>query len=114
MATIDLVIAGRRHELSCRDGEEAHLRRIAAMVDAKANDAARGMGGMSEARQMLFAALMLADELNDLRTATPAAAPPTDAVVAEVIEHLAERIERLSTMIADAAADRVETSGAQA
>ena len=26
MATIDLTIAGRRHELACRDGEEAHLR----------------------------------------------------------------------------------------
>lgn len=102
MATIDLVIAGRRHELACRDGEEAHLRQIAALVDAKASDAARLMGGMSEARQMLFAALMLADELNDARaTAARAAAIPLapvapDPALAAAIEQLAERIERLA------------------
>jgi cell division protein ZapA len=126
MATIDLTIAGRRHELACRDGEEAHLRAIAAMVDVKALDAARSMGGMSEARQMLFAALMLADELDEARArlAERAAAPPPPPAepgpaTAALIERLAERVERLSALVdAPASADsnppRVETPAASA
>ncbi|TVV73274.1 cell division protein ZapA [Sphingomonas solaris] len=128
MATVELTIAGRRHELACRDGEEAHLRGIAAMVDAKANEAARSMGGMSEARQMLFAALMMADELNDARAAAAraAAAPPeTDPAIIDVVEWMAGRIEQLSALIdtapspagappadpvVDAPPSRVETS----
>ena len=123
MATVELTIAGRRHDLSCRDGEEAHLRTMAGMVDAKAIDAARAMGGMSEARQMLFAALMLADELNDARlalaraaAAPPPAAPPApepatpDPAIAALIDRLAERIERLSAAIDDARPDGLESS----
>lgn len=121
MASIDLVIAGRRHELACRDGEEAHLRRIAALVDAKAIDAARSMSGMSEARQMLFTALMLADELDEARVslarqaeAPPAPPPPPqpdsapDAAIAAMIEQLADRIERLTATIDTPAPDGVE------
>ena len=120
MAGIDLVIAGRRHELACRDGEEPHLRAIAAMVDAKATDAARAMGGMSEARQMLFAALMLADELDEARAtaardAAVAPAPPgPDQATAALIERLAERIERLSATIAAPPPAALETPAAHA
>ncbi|MET0270985.1 MAG: cell division protein ZapA [Sphingomonas sp.] len=121
MATVELTIAGRKHELACRDGEEAHLRAVAAMVDVKASNAARAMGGMSEARQMLFAALMLADELNDARetAARRAAAPPAplDPAIAATIEHLAERLEALTELLGvsmadgEAAGDGVENAG---
>lgn len=126
MATVELTIAGRRHDLSCRDGEEAHLRAIAAIVDAKAVDAARAMGGMSEARQMLFAALMLADELSDARRALeqanarplPEPAPPepapSDPAIAAAIARLAARIERLSAAIDDAPSAGLETLPANA
>lgn len=112
MASVEVVIGGRRHELACRDGEEAHLRTVAAIVDAKATAAARSMGGMSEARQLLFTALMLADELNDAREAMArAAAPPPDPAIAATIEHLAERLEQLTSLL-DHAPDAagVETS----
>ncbi|WP_156679244.1 cell division protein ZapA [Sphingomonas profundi] len=120
MATVELTIAGRPFELACRDGEEAHLRMIAAMVDVKALDAAKAMGGMSEARQMLFAALLLADELNDTRAAltraaaAPAPPAPPDPEIAARVERLAERVERLSRTIAAAVSDRVETPPASA
>lgn len=109
MATVELTIAGRRHELACRDGEEDHLRALAAMVEAKATNAARSMGGMSEARQMLFAALLLADELNDARLAAARLAdappPPPDPAIAATIEALAERIEALTGRLGGAAVD---------
>jgi len=114
MAVVDIVIAGRHYGLHCRDGEEAHLRTIAGLVDAKALDAARSMGGLSEVRQLLFAALLLADELADLRAGAmkaapaapaPAAPPPAESpaesngALATALERLAERMEKLASRV---------------
>lgn len=104
MAQLDLLIAGRSYELACRDGEEDHLRKLAALVDAKAIDAAKAMGGLGEVRQLLFAALLLADELTDTRkappgigaAAAPAAASPSNPALANALERLAERMEALT------------------
>jgi len=106
MAEVFVEVAGRTYPLTCRDGEEAHLRRIAGLVDAKARDAQRAVGdGVSETRQMLLAALLLADEINDRRMAEsvppappPAADPQPDpgADLVPLIDILAERMELLA------------------
>ena len=106
MASVDLEIAGRRYSIACRDGEEAHLLEVGAIVDGKAQDAAGALGKMSEARQLLFASLLLADELKEKREAfapaeAPVAAPQLDPRIAEALERLAERMESL--------ADRLES-----
>jgi cell division protein ZapA len=108
MASIDLEVGGRKYTLACRDGEEEHLRDVAAMVDRKAREAATALGNIGEARQLLFAALLLADELKERGvTATPPAAPATpDPVVADALEDLASRVEML--------ADRLEAGPASA
>ena len=99
MANIDLEIAGRRYNVACRDGEEEHLRSLAAVVDRRAHDAAAALGGLTEARQLLFAALLIADDLKETRAGaglpdpTP---PPPDPAVAEALERLAERVENLA------------------
>jgi len=59
---------------------------------------------LSEARQLLFASLLLADEVKELRAGN---APPSysepDPAVADSLDALAARIERL--------ADRLESGG---
>ena len=97
MASVEVEIAARKYAVSCRDGEEAHLRSVAAIVDRKAQDAATALGSLSEARQLLFAALLLADELKEIRSgnAPPIPAEP-DPAVAEALDALAARIERLA------------------
>jgi len=109
MADVDVVVAGRHYKLSCRDGEEEHLVRLVGMVDAKAADLARALGDMTEPRTLLLSALLLADELNDLRVGAQAAAlvpPPrealTDPAFAVAIERLADRMERLATRLDEA------------
>ena len=99
MAQVDIQIGGRPYELACRDGEEEHLRSIARMLDQKAADVSQSMGGLNEARHLLLAALLLADELNDVRAATTdsrfsATAP--DPALATAVEQLAERMESLA------------------
>ena len=63
MAEVTVTVAGRPYALHCRDGEEAHIDHLASLVDAKA----RQVSGMTEVRQLLFAALFMADEINDLK-----------------------------------------------
>jgi cell division protein ZapA len=93
MATIEVEVAGRRYSVACRDGDEEHLRSLAAVVDRRAQDAAEALGSLGEARQLLFASLLLAD---DLQGGVKPPAPPADPRVAEALEQLAERVESLA------------------
>ena len=108
MANIDVDIAGRRYDVACKDGEEDHLRSLAAIVDKRALDAAEALGGLTETRQLLFAALLIADELKETRAGmglpdpTP---PPPDPAVAEALERLAARLENLAETLEREPAD---------
>ena len=102
-ALIDLSIAGRTYQVACREGEEENLRAAARLVDGKSREALAGLGTLSEARQFLFASLLLADQLIDKEpdaTATKEAPPPAPAGLDPALllraEALADRIESLA------------------
>ena len=95
MAEIDVIIAGRPYRVACRDGEEDTLRAAARLVDAKSREALDGLGTLSEARQLLFAGLLLADQLVDQRLDAAAPAAP-DPELASRAERLAERLESIA------------------
>ncbi len=99
MAEVTLSIAGRNYALSCRDGEEPHLRLLAERVDRKAAEARSAVGDTSEPRLLLLSALLLADELHEagiansdkVETGTPLA--PKLAEIADALERIAVRVE---------------------
>lgn len=107
MASVEVEIAARKYSVACRDGEEEHLRSVAAIVNSKAQDAAKALGSLSEARQLLFASLLLADELKEQRSGQPAApkarAAPApaelDPALVDALERLAVRVESLAEQI---------------
>ncbi len=108
MAQVTLEIAGRSYQLVCRDGEEAHLLNLGQLVDRKARDAARAAGNMTENRQLLVTALLLADALNDQEASNSIPAPlpveePDTAWVADAIERIASRVEKLVAALEDGA-----------
>ncbi len=80
MADVKLHIAGRVYDVHCADGEEAQLMQLASVVDEKV----RGMPGGTEIRQMLFAALMLADEAQEAKGKADKAEPQSDSLRAAV------------------------------
>ena len=104
MATmLDLNIAGRTYQVACREGEEENLRAAARLVDGKSREALAGLGTLSEARQFLFASLLLADQLIDDKPGMAAAVPPPppppprpDPAVILRAEALADRLESLA------------------
>ena len=97
MAEIDIIIAGRPYRVACRDGEEETLRSAGRLVDAKSREALAGLGTLSEARQLLFAGLLLADQLIDKNPQSAASpAPAADPELASRAERLAERLESLA------------------
>ena len=102
MAEVDLIIAGRPYKVACRSGEEDNLRAAARLVDAKSREALAGLGTLSESRQLLFASLLIADQMLE----KPGMAPQTqDIDLAPRINALAERIEKLAERLEGAAQD---------
>jgi cell division protein ZapA len=99
---IDLNIAGRSYQVACRDGEEENLRAAARLVDGKSREALAGLGTLSEARQFLFASLLLADQLIDKSPDAAAAVAepsPPDPALVERAEALANRLEMVAAKL---------------
>jgi cell division protein ZapA len=104
-------VNGYSHTIGCKDGEEAHVRTLIDQIEEKAK-VIRSMGGQfSESRMLLHVALLLADELGDLRvemaalrggapvpaTAVAAAGAATpDPALADRLARIAERIEGIA------------------
>ena len=103
---VDLTIAGRTYQVACREGEEDNLRAAARLVDGKSREALAGLGTLSEARQFLFASLLLADQLVDkpegsasqVSAAPPPPARPDPALLLRA-ESLADRLESLARVL---------------
>lgn len=110
MAEVTLTIAGRTHTVACRDGEEAHLKRLAGFADRHGETAIRASGGLSGERTLMFVALILADLLEEARSgaAPPPAAPapaPATGIDEARLEAVAERLESLAAALEQAAAN---------
>src|SRR5205807_7646472 len=69
MGQVLVKVNGRDFALSCADGQEPRIRRLAQYVDAKIGDFTKTIGQVGEARLILLAALVIADELSDANEA---------------------------------------------
>ena len=97
MSQVTLQVGGRPHTVSCADGEEDHVRHLAAIIDDKLGSLGDTLAP-GDARNLLFAALLLADEVDESRRAgeagdSPAAAPQLEDGALRALETLADRLE---------------------
>ncbi|WP_265570507.1 cell division protein ZapA [Sphingomicrobium nitratireducens] len=99
MADVELTICGRPYQVRCRDGEEENLRAAGRLVDAKCREAIAGLGTLTEARQFFFAALLLADQMNEGPGEAAVAGAETDPQVAMAAEALAEKLESIASAL---------------
>lgn len=114
MAQVSVWINGYSYTVGCEDGQESHLQAMAAVLQKRVNDV-KALGQQGEARVLMLAALLLADDLYDkevalasaqagLASAAPAPAEPVmmidpefDATVhrlAAKAEEIADALER--------------------
>jgi cell division protein ZapA len=101
LSQVTVKVNGRDFALSCDDGQEARIRRLAQMVDARVAEFANSLGQIGDARLILLGALVLADELAEASDALQRAgspAPATDAPegAAQSIRDIAQRIESIA------------------
>jgi cell division protein ZapA len=69
MAQVTIRINGYAYTVGCEDGQETHLELMAADIEQRISSI-KAIGGQSgEARLLMLAALLLADELHDTRRA---------------------------------------------
>jgi cell division protein ZapA len=94
MAEVTLSVGGFSYQVACRDGEEDHLQKLGALVDAKAKDARSAVGNAGESRQLLLAALLFADEA--LEGAAPPKPAEADGISLDILERLAVKIEAIA------------------
>jgi len=66
MAQVEVTVNGRAYLLACDDGEENRLLELAGTIDRRIDELSGEMGQLGEARLMLMAALLIADELSDV------------------------------------------------
>ncbi len=100
MAQVTLRINGYAYTLGCQDGEEAHLHAMAAEVDRRIEDVKASAGPSGEARMLVIAALLMADELDELRQKLAAGSPGTasapDGRLGRRLGKLAKRAEDIA------------------
>jgi cell division protein ZapA len=113
MAQVTIRINGYAYTVGCEDGQETHLELMAADIEQRISSI-KAIGGQSgEARLLMLAALLLADELHDTRRAldqaqnAAAAQPPAPAAEKADPEKRA-KLRRLAARAEEIAADLTE------
>jgi cell division protein ZapA len=115
MAQVTVLVNGRNYTLACEDGEEEHLTALATFIDARVAELGQQIGQVGDARLMLMASLVVADELavaherveelehevEQLRQQKAAgeAAALGEEKFAEVLESAAQRIEDIAARL---------------
>ena len=94
MSNVTLDIAGRKFTVACGSGEEPHIEMLGRIIDSKI-EGMPGLATQSEARCLLYAALLLADEVHELRGGS-VPVPADDGRAAEALERVAETLEGLA------------------
>ncbi|MBA4162632.1 MAG: cell division protein ZapA [Novosphingobium sp.] len=94
MSNVTLQIGGRSYLVACAAGEEERVQELGQMIEDKVREL--GPSGHNETRLLLFAALLLADELHEARKKGGPAPTPDQA---DALEALAARLEKCASAL---------------
>ena len=110
MPLVNVMVNGRAYTIACDEGEEEHLRGLAAHVDAKAREVLSSVGQVGDSRLLLMAALLIADEHHDAVAKLNSTTQEADAGAAtrEALHLKADETEARAADSLEAAARRLE------
>ncbi len=103
MAQVTLRINGYSYTVGCQDGEEQHLEAMAGEVERRIESIKAVAGPSGEARMLVMAALLMADDLYEANKALksaqggrPAIGPAADPKLGRRLGKLARRAEEIA------------------
>ena len=107
MAQVTIQVNGKPYAVGCDDGQESHLRSLAAVIDAKVREVAPEAGQLGETRLMLMGALLIADDLSEVKVKLVAAEARVhhleselgrfDAKAVTALEAAAQKLEAMAS-----------------
>jgi len=113
MAEVSVTINGRVYRMACDPGQEDHLARLGRELDQRISQLRESFGEIGDTRLAVMAAIMVADELaelkrrlrgaeqeiqslHDSREVTAQRVESGERAFADILEGTAERIEQLA------------------
>ena len=117
MPLVEVVVNGREYQVACDEGQEERLRDLAQMFDKRVQALSSSVGPVGDARLLLMAGLVLADELSgaiaksadrdreiaSLRTklaSNTETLEKAEAGITELLEQASSRIESIAARVA--------------
>ncbi len=107
MPQVTLRINGYAYMVGCKEGEEDHLLAMAAELDRRIESVKLGAGQSGEARMLVMAGLLMADEVFELRQRLAAveargpagSAPDGTAKLGRRLNRVAKRAEEIAAAL---------------
>jgi cell division protein ZapA len=96
MAQVTVRINGYAYTVGCQDGEEQHLEAMADEVERRIESIKAVAGPSGEARMLVMAALLMADDLYEMEKAGRAGRPAGDGKLGRRLGKLAKRAEEIA------------------
>jgi cell division protein ZapA len=106
LAQVDVSVNGQSYRIACEDGQEDRLVDLAAMVDEKVLGLVNQIGQVGSNRLLVMAALIIADELVDLKNEAGSSQEledntnQQDTVLA--LQEITKRIENIADQVEQA------------
>jgi cell division protein ZapA len=109
MSQVEIRINGRQYRVTCEEGQEDRLHRLAAFLDKRVSTMSADLGDIGDARLMLLSALTVCDELfeakeriEDLEGAGDALDAETLGGASRAVEAAAKRVHEIAARLEDA------------
>lgn len=106
MAEISITINGRNYGIACDDGQERRVQELARYVDFRLKEIARAGAASNESHLLVLTAIILADEIADMKSGgIPAArqqavgvrmSDEEEEAIVSAIDLLAARIDQIA------------------
>jgi cell division protein ZapA len=112
VAQVGVAINGRTYQIACDDGQEEHLKQLAAYVDKRVAELIAAVGQVGDMRLLVMTALILADELSEMaddlgkmraqHDGKSAEVRMSETVLASSLDTLARKLESIAERLESA------------
>lgn len=86
MAQVNIRINGRTYEVNCEDGQEQHVQRLANALANTVGELVKQVGQVGDARLLVMAGLVMADEMAEQKAELAAARTRIEALEKQGLE----------------------------